>query len=76
MRSAMSQNNKPTRSRNEAILRASDHIGRRPPKEHQLSATRAEWRDSHWRVWLFDGWVDLDDELNPIGSSEEFDSAR
>ncbi len=63
---------KPSRTKMEALLKASDLLGRRPPKDMQSLRGKTEWRENHWRVWILDGWIDLDDSLELIKASEEF----
>ena len=64
---------KPNHTKNDAVLKAADVAGRRPQRGVPgAGGPRAEWRDTHWRVWLHDGWVDLDNDLEVIAVSEEF----
>ena len=62
---------KPSHSKSEALIAATAVLGRRPPKNTGDGGPRAEWRDNHWRVWLGEGWVDLSDELDVVGLSED-----
>ncbi|MDX9722718.1 MAG: hypothetical protein RBU37_18365 [Myxococcota bacterium] len=71
----MSESKRPSRNKREAVLAAAAILGKRPPKELPQSGANAEWRGNHWRIWMLDGWVDLDDSLAFLAASEELADA-
>lgn len=65
---------KPSHSKNDAVIKAFSLVGKRPPRTLPSSGEQAEWRKTHWRVWVFEGWIDLADDLSMLGSSEDLKS--